>query len=203
MDPEGSGTLLPAGLVRTVVHSGELTAVEVSPDGSLLATASNDGTAWLWRLRDGVIDSQVARPHRTCCGHRVQQQGEFIRDGQRRSHGANLERGNGCVPTARVPPRCAYLGGLQPRWKAGRNGKRGPRCADLARGRWTPATCPQRPCCGRQRCGLQLGRSLGRHGRPDDGGHLGSGAKGLRHSSFFVVIVDGSRAWRSRPRGGE
>src|SRR5262245_33373037 len=44
-------------------HSGTVTAVEVSPDGTLLATSSGDATVKLWRYSDGALVRTLVVPY--------------------------------------------------------------------------------------------------------------------------------------------
>ena len=47
---------VPCGLLQHCLrgHRGEITELAVSPDNAWLVSASNDGTARVWRLADGT-----------------------------------------------------------------------------------------------------------------------------------------------------
>jgi dipeptidyl aminopeptidase/acylaminoacyl peptidase len=46
-------------LRELVGHSGNVTSVDFSPDGTLLATAAADGNARLWRVSDGALERVI------------------------------------------------------------------------------------------------------------------------------------------------
>jgi hypothetical protein len=61
--PEPETARIPERLVRTVAgHAGPVTSVAFSPDGALLATASNDYTARLWQVATGTPLRVMAGP---------------------------------------------------------------------------------------------------------------------------------------------
>ena len=63
MDDSTQQPQVPSRLIRTLTgHTGFVVGVAFSPDGTLLATASLDGTARLWEVASGV-------PIRTLTGH--------------------------------------------------------------------------------------------------------------------------------------
>jgi WD40 repeat protein len=51
---DGFVTLLP-GSRRIAAHAGEVRAVAITPDGTMMATAGRDGATRLWSLPDGVL----------------------------------------------------------------------------------------------------------------------------------------------------
>ena len=65
VDPNDGKLLLDTGLlgdISTAVHSGSVVGVDVSPDGTLLASAEEDGWLRLWRLPAGELIAEWENP---------------------------------------------------------------------------------------------------------------------------------------------
>jgi len=101
--------------VREVRHDRSVTAAEISPDGERLLTASTDGTARLWRVRDGA--SLGVMPHRDEVSW-----ADFSPDGSRvltvsRDGTARIWDGRTAAPIGRAMPHGSPL--LEASWSPG------------------------------------------------------------------------------------
>ena len=153
-----------------------MTAVAIAPDGTWLATASDDGTARIW-------DAATGAARATLTGHTDRGDGGGDRPGrhlarhrQRRRDGADLGR---CHRRSNAPPSPATPAGwtavaIAPdgTWLATASNDRTVRIWDAATGQ--QRGCPHRPYRLGDGGGDRAGRHLARHRqRRRDGADLG------------------------------
>ena len=145
------------------------TALAFSPDGDLLLTAGADKKARLLRVADGVIIHALPGHRRRLLTASFGPGRAQARHGEPRPHGENLEYGDGCARarSGRRQGTNHHFRLVQLGWPA--------RCSDELRPQHARVGCRarRRPSLGlhanrdSERRGLQRGRPLARHGRPD------------------------------------